>query len=51
MGILPMSITGVPPVQTPKNMAKMAMLLTGKMPVLLETPVFIHVLGRVRRNQ
>ena len=34
MGILPMSITGVPPVQTPKNMAKMAMLLTGETPVL-----------------
>jgi hypothetical protein len=34
MGILPMSITGVPPVQIPKNMAKMAMRLTGETPVL-----------------
>ena len=34
MGILPMSITGVPPVQIQKNMAKMAMLLTGETPVL-----------------
>ena len=34
MGILPMSITGVPPVQMSRNMAKMAMLLTGETPVL-----------------
>ena len=26
MGILPMSLTGVPPVQMPKNMGKMPML-------------------------
>jgi hypothetical protein len=35
MGILPMSITGVPPVQVTENMAKMAMILTGETPVLL----------------
>jgi hypothetical protein len=29
MGILPMSITGVSPVQKQKNVARMAMLLTG----------------------
>jgi hypothetical protein len=34
MGILPMSITGVPPVQIAKSMAKMAMRLTGETPVL-----------------
>jgi hypothetical protein len=34
MGILPMSRTGVPPVQTPKSMGKMPMLLTGGTPVL-----------------
>jgi hypothetical protein len=38
MGILPMSLTGVPPVQASKDMAKMAMLLTGKMPVLRVQP-------------
>ncbi|MFA6134652.1 MAG: hypothetical protein WC869_11620 [Phycisphaerae bacterium] len=35
MGILPMSITGVPPVLLAKNMAKMAMRLTGETPVIL----------------
>ena len=30
MGILPMSITGVPPVQMSSDMAKLTMLLTGE---------------------
>ena len=34
MGILPMSLTGVPPVQMRQNMGKMPMRLTGETPVL-----------------
>jgi len=34
MGILPMSITGVPPVRMSRNMGKMPMRLTGETPVL-----------------
>ena len=48
MGVPPMSPTGLRPVAT----AGTAVVLTGKMPVLRDEPVFIHVLTycSTRRN-
>ena len=40
MGILPMSLTGVPPVQMPKNMGKMPMRLMGETPMLRRMAFF-----------
>ena len=40
MGILPMSLTGVPPVQMPKNMGKMPMRLMGETPMLRRVAFF-----------
>ena len=45
MGILPMSITGVPPVQMPKNMGKMPMRLMGETPMLRRMAFFNGLLG------
>jgi hypothetical protein len=48
MGILPMSLTGVPPVQMPKNMGKMPMRLMGETPMLRRMAFFN---GLLRRRQ
>jgi hypothetical protein len=45
MGILPMSLTGVPPVQMPKNMGKMPMRLMGETPMLRRMAFFNGLLG------
>jgi hypothetical protein len=47
MGILPMSLTGVPPVQMPKNMGKMPMRLMGETPMLRRMAFFNGLLGAV----
>jgi hypothetical protein len=47
MGILPMSLTGVPPVQMPKNMGKMPMRLMGETPMLRRMAFFNGLLGPV----
>ena len=40
-----MSLTGVPPVQMPKNMGKMPMRLMGETPMLRRTAFFNGLLG------
>jgi hypothetical protein len=45
MGILPMSLTGVPPVQMPKNMGKMPMRLMGETPMLRRMAFFNGLLA------
>ena len=51
MGILPMSLTGVPPVQMPKNMGKMPMRLMGETPMLRRMAFFNGLLSRKRNGR
>jgi hypothetical protein len=48
MGLLPMSLTGVPPVQMPKNMGKMPMRLMGETPMLRRMAFFNGLLREGR---